>query len=278
MCILSAYCTESNAQGRINVKKILDELGNTARAYFLSANRPSYGISSFTTPKNKVSIDIGAAFNEDYVEIPISLSYGLSDKFELQTGIPVYTQSYNFSGEKISGVGDANFGIKYKFQESDYFGHAFQLIIKIPTASAETQMGTGKIDFHLGIAQGFYYKNFSYDLSAELNFLKRRDLPDLSKIPKLLQPAIDSIINIYNYKYEREMVLSIGPAFNLSENSVVYTGVSFSRNFKLDYNSLQIFGGFGFLFSRKVSVGAGASYGLLNENSWSISSGINILL
>jgi len=273
-----SYSAESNAQGRISVKKVLDEFGNTARAYLLSANRPSYGVSSFTTPKNNVSIDIGAAFNDEFIEVPFSLSYGLTDKVELQTEISVYTQSYNFSGEKIDGVGDAKIGFKYKFQESDYFEHAFQLIIKLPIASAETQLGTGKFDFHFGIAQGFYYKNFSYDISAELNFLKRRDFPDLKKVPKLLQPAIDSIKNLYDYQYEREMAFSFSPAYNMSDNSVVYTGISFSRNFKLDYNSLQIYGGFGCSISQKVSVSAGASYGLLNEKSWLISSGINLLL
>ncbi len=269
---------EADAQVKGTVKKILDELGNSARAYLLSANRPSYGVSSFTTPKNKVSIDIGAAFNSDFFEIPVSLSYGLSDKVEVSTGISFYSQSYNFAGEKIGGIGDVGLGIKYKFQESDYFEHSIQLVVKIPTASAEKELGTGKADFHLGIAQGFYYKNFSYDFSAELNFLKRRDFPDLRKIPKLLQPAIDSIKKIYNYKYEHELVLSFSPGYNMSENSVAYTGISFSRNFRLDYNSLQVFGGLGYSFSEHVSVSAGASYSLLNEKSWLISSGVSLLL
>lgn len=278
MCIMFVNGALCNAQGRINVKKILDEFGNTARAYLLSANRPSFGISSYTVPKNKVSIDIGAAFNTDFVEVPFSISYGITDKFELQTGISVYTQSYNFSGEKIDGMGDANFGLKYKFQESDYFEHVFQILTKIPTADSETQMGTGKIDFHFGIAQGYYYDKFSYDLSAELNFLKRRDFPDLGKVPKLLKPALDSILNQYNYEYESEMVFSFTPAYSLNENFIMYTGLSYLRNFKLDYNMLQILGGFGYFFSEKVSVSAGASFGLLNERSWLISSGINILL
>ena len=277
-CLLFICSAETDAQVRVIVKKILDELGNSARAYLLSANRPSYGVSSFTTPRNKVNVDIGGAFNSDFFEIPLSVSYGLTDKAEISTGISIYSQSYNFAGEKIKGIGDANIGFKYKFHESDYFEHSLQIVVKIPTASREKELGTGKADFHLGTAQGFYYKNFSYDFSAELNFLKRRDFPGLQKVPKLLQPAIDSIKKIYNYKYEQEMVLSFSPAYNMSENSAAYTGISFSRNFRLDYNSLQVFGGLGYSFSEHVSVSAGASYSLLNEKSWLISSGINLLL
>ena len=266
------------AQSKRDIKKILDAFGNTAKSYLLSANRPSFSISSFTTPKNKVNIDFGAAFNEDFVEFPFGISFGLSKKVELFAGIPIYTQSYNFNGEKVDGIGDADIGIKYKFQESDKLEHAFQFILKIPTAGTSNGLGTGKADFHFGLAQGFYMNNFSYDLSAELNFLRRRDFPDLGRVPKLLQPAIDSIKNIYNYKYEKEMILSFSPAYNITDNFALYSGVSFARNFKLDYNTLQIFGGLGYSFSDKVSVSAGASFGLLNEKSWLISSGINLLL
>jgi hypothetical protein len=266
------------AQNKRDIKKILDEFGNTAKSYLLSANRPSFSISSFTTPKNKVNIDLGAAFNEDFVEIPFGISYGVSNRVELFAGIPVYTQSYNFNGEKIDGIGDADIGIKYKFQESDKFEHALQLILKIPTASSSNGLGTGKSDFHFGLAQGFYMNKFSYDLSAELNFLRRRDFPDLKIVPRLLQPAIDSIKNVYNYKYEKELIVSFSPAYNITDNFAIYSGVSFARNFKLDYNTLQIFGGLGYSFSDKVSVSAGASFGLLNEKSWLISTGISILL
>jgi hypothetical protein len=278
LCCIFAVQADTNAQVRITVKKILNEFGSTARSYLLSANRPAYSISSYTTPKNHIGIEFGAAFNNDFVEIPVSLSYGLTGNAEVQTGISVYTQSYNFAGDKISGSGDANIGIRYKFHESDYFEHAVQFIIKIPTANSENQLGTGKTDFHFGAAQGFYYKNFSYDLSAELNFLRKKDFPNLKFIPRLLQPAIDSIKNVYDYKYEQEMVLSFSPAYNFSEISVGYSGVSFSRNFRLDYNSLQVFGGMGFLLSENVSVSAGASFGLLNEKSWLVSSGIYLLL
>lgn len=266
------------AQSKRDIKKILDAFGNTAKSYLLSANRPSFGINSFTTPKNKVNIDFGAAFNDDFVEFPFGIGYSVSKRVELFTGIPIYTQSYNFNGEKIDGVGDAHIGVKYKFQESDKFEHAFQFILKIPTANSSSGLGTGKADFHFGLAQGFYMDNFSYDLSAELNFLRRRDFPNLGKIPKLLQPAIDSIKNVYNYKYEKELIVSFSPAYNLTDNFAVYSGVSFARNFKLDYNTLQIFGGLGYSFSYKVSVSAGAAFGLLNEKSWLISTGINLLL
>jgi hypothetical protein len=266
-------------QGMHNKKKIISLLGYTAKSYLLTANRPGIGINAYMTPKKKISIEFSASFNNEYVETPLSLEYGVTNGLNLLGGISLYTQSYDFSGNRISGLGDSYIGVKFKIQESEYFIHSFQAALKIPTASKTSELGTGKMDLHIGLAQGFSYNRFSYELSTELNLLKRRDFPNVNRILKvLLQSALDSLKNVYNYKYEPEFVVSFSPAYDIGENAVIYTGVSFSRNFRLDFNTSQISTGFGYYFSDKVSASAGASFGLLNEPGWSVSAGIFLTL
>jgi hypothetical protein len=266
-------------QGMHNKRKIISLLGYTAKSYLLSANRPGIGINAYMTPKKKISIDFAASFNNEYVETPLSLEYGITNGLNLLGGISLYTQSYDFSGNRISGLGDSYMGTKFKIQESEYFIHSFQAALKIPTASKSTELGTGKADFHFGLAQGFYYNRFSYELSAELNLLRRRDFPSVNRILQvLLQSALDSLKNVYNYKYEPEFAVSFSPAYDIGQKAALYTGIAFSRNFRLGFNTSQFYTGFGFYFSDKVSASAGASFGLLNEPGWSVSTGIFLTL
>jgi hypothetical protein len=269
----------SYPQGIHNKKKIVSLLGYTAKAYLLSANRPGIGVSDYMTPKKKTSINVDASFNNEYVEFPLSAEYGISNGFNFLGGISVFSQSYGFRGNKISGVGDSYFGAKFKIQESEYFIHSFQTVIKIPTANKSTELGTGKVDFHFGLAQGFYSKGFSYELSTELNLLRRRDFPNVNRILQvLLQSALDSLKNVYTYKYEPEFVVSFSPAYDIGQKASIYTGISFTRNFKLDFNTSQFYTGFGYYFSEKVSASAGAAFGLVNESGWSVSTGIYFTL
>src|SRR5213593_3737489 len=90
----------SFCQIRPDIHKILAELGNNAQAYFLSANRPSYGVSAYTTPKHKVEMELSLSANDEIFELPLSISYGISENTEVFTGISLYTRSYDFRGNK----------------------------------------------------------------------------------------------------------------------------------------------------------------------------------
>ena len=102
----------SNAQIHRNIQSLLSQLGETSLAYLLSANRPSYSVDAYTADENSWEIDVSFAVSKDVAEVPLSLSYGISDRFEIFTGLDLYNQSYNFNGKKIDGVGDANIGFK----------------------------------------------------------------------------------------------------------------------------------------------------------------------
>jgi hypothetical protein len=191
---------------------------------------------------------------------------------EINAGISPFTESYTFTGVKTSGVGDSYLGAKFKIQESEMFSHAFQSLVKIPTAGKQDELGTGKVDFHFGVAEAFYYKKFGYDIGIELNFLQRRDLPTARRYFEYFQNTIDSIKMAYDYRFEPEFVVSGGPSYQFNRYFAVYSGFTFSRNLKLDYNSSGIYGGFGFSFSEASGAGLGASYGIGDIKIWSISS------
>lgn len=269
------FSAAANSQIRPDVQEILAEFGNVARAYFLSANRPSYGVDAYTLPKGMTALSFFVSGNNEVLDVPFSFSFGIAHNTEVFTGVSVYTRSYNFAGERISGLGDANLGMKYKFQESDLFSHAVQFIVKLPTASSKNQLGTGRIDFHFGAAQGFFYRSWGYDLSIELNFLHRRDYPTgMKRMPIEFQESLDSIKEAYDYKYETEFVISAGPSVELSDKFGMYAGFSFSRNLKLKYNLSDVYAGIGYSPTEKFDIGLGTSFGILNTFSWLLSAGI----
>lgn len=267
------------SQPRPYINELIKKSGSFSTAYLLSANRPSYGISSYLTPKKNMSIGAGFYFNKDIYEFSLDLSYGISSRVEISGGFSPYLKSYNFLGETVKGIGDANAGIKFRFQESYYFDHAFQTIIKIPTASKTSELGTGKADYFFGLVQGFGYKNFGYDLSIEFNILSRKDFPAAGRrMPGIIKEVIDSLKQIYNYSYEPEISFSLSPYYSLSNNFYIYTGYNFTRNTRLNFNTSSLLGGFGFSAGKTIGFSIGASYGLTDNSGWLLSLGFDALI
>ena len=277
LLLFLSFLTVSSSYSQIR-PKIINEFGLTAYAYFLTANRPGYGINAYVTEKGEAELTTEVYFNDEIFEIPLGFSYGIAKNFELSAGISAYSKSYNFIGNSIGGVGDSYICAKYLFQESEHFIHSVQCLVKIPTASKQTELGTGYTDLHFGIAESFYENRFGYDLSLELNLLHRRDYPAARKFPVFVQHTLDSIKQVYNYKYEPELVISGGPSYDISDRFYTYGGVSFSRNMKLKYNSTQLYAGFGYLLSNGVGLGIGGSYDTLERTNWLLSAILNISL
>lgn len=262
---------------RIDIRSLIETFGQNSRIYFLSANRPSFSVSSYTTGKGNIDISTGASIGEDFLEIPVDVTYGLSNKLDLFAGINAYTQSYDFEENKVSGLGDATVGLRYKFQESEHFSHAVQTIIKIPTASKSSELGTGKVDLHLGLGHSYSANLWGYDASIELNLLHRKDFPGTGRnVPAVLRNALDSIKKAYDYTYEPEIGLSFSPAYYPLSNLYIYTGIAFTRNTKLDYNTTSVYGGAGFAPSNIIALSLGTSYGLEDGGTWLVSLGLNI--
>lgn len=263
------------AQRGPNPKNLLDELGRNANSYFLSANRPTYGIDTYIADKKTLEVSLDASFSSGTSELPLTLSYGLSKRVQLFAGIDVYNQTFRFDGKKASGVGDANIGVTYKFQSSSKFTHVFQTLVKIPTASATQQVGTGHPDYHFGIAEGFTSGKFGYDLSLELGMLHRRDLPAiLNPNGVFTQGILDSIKTYYDYNFEPEITAAFSPMVYFSDSFLGYTGLTFSRNTKLDYNSGTFYFGLGYAPSDLVYLSLSISKPLEKNSTAQFGTGI----
>lgn len=278
LLVLLSGVNESLAQRRNLLNQLAEIYGKTAYVYLLSANRPYYGVDAYVTDKGYFFVSTGLSYGFEYIDISLEASYGLSRKLELSAGLSPYTESYNFAGNKIKGFGDSYIGLKYRIHESRYFQHAVQVLMKVPTASSKSQLGTGRVDLHFGVAQSFFIERFGFDLGLELNFLHRRDIPSSSRFPEITRSFIDSINAIYNYKYEPELVISGGPSYILSERFYTYAGFSFSRNIRLDYNSSGFYGGLGVALSGRAGLGLGVSNDILEGGYWIFSSNFYITL
>jgi hypothetical protein len=267
---LSAVHSDLNSQIRPDILDILG-LKDIATAYFLSANRPFFSVSPYLTEKKKIGLGAGLSFSKDVFDVSLSMNYGLSKRIELNADFSAFTQTYNFDGNKIKGVGDAVIAVKLKLHESDYFIHSFQTGLKIPIANKSKELGTGKVDFHFGAAQGFYFNNINYELTVEMNLLRRRDIIINRRVDSGL---LQELLKQYDYKYEPELVISISPGYDISEKISFYTGFSFSRNTRLNYNTSTLFGGIGIGVSKKLGFSIGGSSGVGETGSWLISTGI----
>jgi hypothetical protein len=273
--VIISYPVSTFAQRGPNPKNLLDQLGRNANSYFLSANRPSYDISAYIVDKKTFELSIDPSFGSGTSELPLTFSYGLSNRVQLFAGIDVYDQTFRFDGRKASGFGDANIGFTYKFQSSKKFTHVFQILVKIPTASATEQVGTGHPDYHFGIAEGFTSGKFGYELSLELGMLHRRDLPAvLHPNGVYTQGLLDSIKAYYDYNFEPEIKASFTPTIYFSESFLAYTGLEFSRNTKLNYNSGDFYLGLGYLPSELIYLSLGISKPVVQNSTASFSAGI----
>ncbi len=273
LIISSLNSGNSFSQNRGN--RLLNLLGQTAYSYLLNANRPGYGVDAFTTEKGKTVISAGISYGSEVIDIPVSVSYGITDNFELSGGISPFTEAYNFQGSKVTGVGDSYLGMKYSFAESNYFIHAFQFLVKLPSASSTKELGTGKVDLFMGLAQGFVKGRFNYDLSFEVNLLQRRDWPTSKKYPARILQIIDSAKSSYDYRFEPELVISGGPSVDITKKVSVYAGFSFSRNTRLNYNSESLYGGLGISVNKSTGLYLGGSYGLEEAGTWGVSGGLS---
>jgi hypothetical protein len=269
--------TDCFSQG-IGIKGFRSKLGNTAYDYLLSATRPYYIINASTLGKKAALLDVSFTYSKDIKEIPVSFTYGVSDKVDLFINLFPFTQTYNFAGKVVSGFGDIITGVRYQFQESKHFTHAVQTAVKIPTASKTKQMGTGYVDFHIGLGEDYINKKFNYSLGIELDILRRRDFPSANvNVPNIIKNVTDSLKSVYNYKYEPEIILYGGPGYDFSDYVSAYGGIAYSNNFKLKSDGFYLYLGTGIYLSDYISLGLGLDSGLKNENGWSLYTGLSIM-
>ena len=136
---------------------------------FAQAQLPFYTDDADTTDQGKVHFEF---FNEhDVLQKGLyparrqnngnfTLNYGLTKQIELDVNAPLLTifNSKTSSLGNPFGIGDTQFGIKYRFHDerddSKLPAMAVVFYIEAPTGSTEKQLGSGMVDYWLyGVAQ-----------------------------------------------------------------------------------------------------------------------------
>ncbi|MBK5254832.1 MAG: OmpA family protein [Vicinamibacteria bacterium] len=156
-------------------------------AYTVAKGKTSFSLYRNNLDRNPKDLDAST--------IGVSLGYGLSSKAEIfgTFGIqrndvdritdPGYVNNYPNAGRQSSspgwqtGASDAIIGLKYKFLDDyagDGVGLALRPTIKLPTASFDKGLGTGKVSFGVDLLLSKSLNN-SAELHGAVGFLTNSD-------------------------------------------------------------------------------------------------------
>lgn len=269
------FC-DSYAQNSLR-KRLFDASRDAAYNYLMNASRPSPDFSSDMLEKNKVTVDLSGYTDGDYPGVSLTGTYGITDRFNVIANLDLFTTNYNLSGTKFTGVGDLLLSLRYDLGEGYYFSHYLETSVKIPTAKSDDQLGTGKFDYYLGLIENYSEEKLSVDFAANLNLLGRPDFPSANKkLPAILQQTIDSAKAFYDFQFQSGYTLSLYPSYSLSDNLTLTTGVDFSRDMKLNFNSATFYTGIGYDFTDKISFSAGSDFNIINSSDYTISGDLTL--
>lgn len=272
--LILLFC-DSYSQNNLR-RKIFDAQRDAAYNYLMNANRPSPDFSSDMILKDKGAADFSFSSDGDYPEFTVSGTYGLSNSVNLIGTFTVYTINYNLNGTKFNGLGDLLLSSRFLLGEGKYFSHYAQISVKLPTAKSGDQLGTGKLDYHFGVIENFSDDKLSCDVSASMDMLGRPDFPTTKSKALIVQQEIDSVKQFYDFNFQPNYSLSLYPTYLVTDNFSISTGIDFSRDMKLNFNSSTFYLGLGYDFTDKISLSAGSDFNILNSSNYTVSGDLTI--
>lgn len=260
------------AQNNIRVQ-LTDTTHDAAFNFLLDANRPYPDVSSYMVAKGETSVDAAASFNQDYKEFSVSGTYGLTDKINLTGTMILLTSNYNISGAKVNGIGDFLLTSRFAIGSGNYFSHYVQGSVKIPIAKTSDELGTGKVDYHIGVTENYTNENLSCDLSASFDMLASPDFP--TSRSTVIQRAIDSVKSRYTFTHQPNYTIALYPTYYVNDELSFTAGADFTRDMQLNYNSSTFYLGFGLSLSKTSVLSLGSSFNILNSASYYISADLS---
>lgn len=196
--------------------------------------------------------------NEDFMEIPLRLEYGITDAWQVELGWEAFVNRNPDDGESDSGIGDLQVGTKYSFMniaDSDLHaaGH-FQVVF--PTGDVDEQLTEGFIRFEpsLILAKDFpELNNLQLFTQAGFSFVERVKEPDN---PEDEEPEA------------HELILN-GGFFIPVQQLVVITEINWNNNKwndDGDKDELYVTPGLVWGLSKSLEIGAGMPVGLTDDS------------
>jgi hypothetical protein len=107
----------------------------------------------------------------DYIQFPLTLTYGLMPRWDVSAAVGVQWQSYspaNGNRQTASGFSDIPIYTKFKLLDQDQWwcSQSLEFEINVPTASREQGLGTGNPNYDLTWLAS---KDFTDKLTGDLN-------------------------------------------------------------------------------------------------------------
>lgn len=150
--------------------------------------RPSVSESANIQKKGVLQIETGADFDFAAPDFrnsqteSLGFYYAATERLRLDFELETFASEKGLAGERETGIGDLSLGFKtvLRGDPDKHLAAAFSYSVKLPTASAEKNLGTGKIDHNLrfildrSIGKNDYTLNVSY-LNVGREMTRNRD-------------------------------------------------------------------------------------------------------
>ena len=164
--------------------------------------RPTVSEGASVQKKGVLQIEYGGDFDFDAPDFrneqvaPLGVYYAVNKRLRLDFEFETVTSQENRMEMRETGIGDVNLGFKAiaRDEPKERLAVAFSYSVKLPTASEEKELGTGKVDHNLRLifnrayGKNDFTVNFSYlnvgremsdrsDSGAQVVFTYERELP-----------------------------------------------------------------------------------------------------
>ncbi|MEP6925398.1 MAG: transporter [Pyrinomonadaceae bacterium] len=123
---------------------------------FIDPTRPTV-LESATTPKPGVlQLEYGITSNfgensSSQRSSPLGIRFAPNKRLRLDFDLDVFTSQQDLGEPRMTGIGDTALGVKFigRTEPKKHLAYAVLYSIKLPSASAEKELGTGRVDHNL---------------------------------------------------------------------------------------------------------------------------------
>jgi len=124
---------------------------------FIDPTRPTVSESATIQKKGVLQLEYGGEFDfrspdfRNRQTAPLDLQFAVNKRLRLDFGFETAVSQKDSMGMRESGIGDVSLGFKTiaRDKPKERLAIAFAYSVKIPTASEEKELGTGRVDHNL---------------------------------------------------------------------------------------------------------------------------------
>ncbi len=210
---------------------------------FIDPTRPTVSESATIQKKGGLQLEYGGDFDFDAPDFrnrqsaPLDLQFAVNKRLRLNFSFDTVVSQKDLMGMRESGIGDVLLGFKAiaRDKPKEKLAIAFAYSVKIPTASDEKELGTGRVDhnlrliFNRTLGKNDFVFNVSYlnvgrddsdrrASGAQMAFAFERKLPKkFSVITELFGNSVDEqqprgiyLLEALTYKINKRLRFDVG--------------------------------------------------------------------